>query len=104
MKPVSIKQKGPGNYKSLPVDPTPEQLYHFTYNRETRRKHTPEQKKKLMAECWNRFKAWKKEQEAAFEKMKQEVENGKAEFYKGRGENVCDSSSQKSENSEQSGT
>jgi hypothetical protein len=66
--------------KNLLACKTPEDVYFYQFNREQRRKHTAEQKKKHMQDLWQRFLKWKQDYQKGMDeaiaqiKTKQEEE------------------------------
>ncbi len=64
--PVSIKPPGNGNEKGFPLKPTPENLYFYSYSRAQRRKHSKEEKEKLLNRVWHNYQEWKKKYEKMY--------------------------------------
>lgn len=49
------------NTKGFPLDPTPENLYFYSYSRSERRRHSKAEKEKLLKKIWSNYQNWKKE-------------------------------------------
>lgn len=47
------------NEKSFPQNPTPENLYFYSYSRAQRRKHSKAEKEKLLKTVWHNYLKWK---------------------------------------------
>jgi len=51
------------NIKTFPINPSPETLYSYHFNRQAKRKHSLQDKERFKKELWISYQNWKKEQD-----------------------------------------